>query len=56
MTNTYALFDLESTNNLLRAPFLADQRLDLLPDLVAYPGLCRVVTPQQRKIVGLRCR
>jgi len=53
MANRHPLFYRYPADNLLRTPFLADQRFDLLPDLATYVGLHLVVTPYQRQIVGL---
>ena len=53
MTDTNPLFHLDPARDLLRTPFLADQRLDLLPDLIANAGLNLVAPPPQRQIMGL---
>ena len=50
MTDTNPLFHLDPARDLLRTPFLADQRLDLLPDLIANAGLNLVAPPPQRQI------
>jgi hypothetical protein len=47
------LFHLDPADNLLRTRFIVDQRLDKLPDLAAYPGVCLVVTLPQRQMIGL---
>ena len=53
MTDRYPLFHRNPADNLFWTPFLADQQLDLLPDLVTDTGLRLVVAPRQCEIVGL---
>lgn len=53
MTDTHALFIFEPANNLLRAPFLSDQCLELLPDLLIDAGICLRVVPCHSQRGGL---
>ena len=53
MADRYPLFHLDPADNLFRAPFLADQRLDKLPDRTTDTGLCLAVTPCQSQIMSL---
>ena len=47
------MFILKPTDNLFRAPFLADQCLDLMPDVLINARTCLRVTPRHRQRVSL---
>jgi len=53
MTDRHPLFHAYPADDLLRTPFLANQRLDLLSYRVADTGLSLVDTPPQCQVVGL---
>ena len=53
MADPNYVLPLKSAGNLLRAPFLAEKRLNLPADLIADAGVSLVATPRRTKIMGL---